>query len=190
MPTPHKAWAGQTVICIGSGPSLTREDCELTRGHRVIAINNSWRLAPWCDVIYAGDYQWWKANARHIEIPAERFSHQSRATEFGCEFFIRGTGLNSGLAGIHLAEYFGAKRIVLLGYDCQPTGGRNHWHEDHATLNNPNEISYRIWLKQFRNVDPGLKRKIVNCSRETALTGFSRARLEDELSGSQVQREA
>ena len=26
----------------------------------------------------------------------------------------------------------GAKRVVMLGYDCQHTGGRAHWHPDHG----------------------------------------------------------
>jgi hypothetical protein len=40
-------------------------------------------------------------------------------------------GTNSGYQAINLAYHFGAKRIILLGYDMHVTGGRSHWHVGH-----------------------------------------------------------
>jgi len=46
---------------IGGGPSLTREQVELTRGRaRVIAVNDAYLIAPWADVCYFADTRWWK----------------------------------------------------------------------------------------------------------------------------------
>lgn len=54
-------WAGETVVIIGGGPSVTMEQVEQVRqsGHKVIVINDSHKIAPWADVLYAGDIKWW-----------------------------------------------------------------------------------------------------------------------------------
>lgn len=177
----EQRWSGETVVCIGSGPSLTKEDCELVRGYRRIAVNSSWRMVPDCDVIYASDYAWWRRYSGEISSTAERWTcNKKTADEYQCQLFKLGGGYNSGLAAIHLAMWFGAKRILLLGYDCKPTNGKLHWHGAHSRLNNPNEISFRIWRRQFRMTPKHIRDRIVNCSRETVLT-YTRARLEDAI---------
>lgn len=56
-----RAWEGETAVCLGSGPSLTREQCDFVRGKaRVAAINNAYLLAPWADLHYFGDARWLK----------------------------------------------------------------------------------------------------------------------------------
>ncbi|HUG56620.1 MAG TPA: hypothetical protein VL002_00105 [Candidimonas sp.] len=88
---------------------------------------------------------------------------------------------NSGLAAIKLAMQFGAEKIVLLGYDCQHTGGKKHWHGDHPKgLGNAGSVQH--WSMRFA----GFARKvsgveIVNASRKTALECFPRMDLEDAL---------
>ena len=77
--------------------------------------------------------------------------------------------------------HFGARRIYLLGYDCQHTGGQRHWHGDHPKgMGNAGTVAK--WPRQFRELVrfvPGAQ--IINCSRETALTVFPRAPLESVL---------
>lgn len=47
-------------ICIGSGPSLTLEDVEYCQGRaHVLVINDNFRMAPWADILYACDKDWW-----------------------------------------------------------------------------------------------------------------------------------
>lgn len=93
------------------------------------------------------------------------------------------SGLNSGFQAINLAYHFGARRIVLLGYDMQHTGGKTHWHGDHPRgLTNAEGIS--SWVKYFRPLAEDLARlgvEVVNCSTDTALTCFTRAPLEATL---------
>jgi hypothetical protein len=61
MVTVERKWPGSTFVILASGPSLCLEDVELCRGKtRVIAINDAVRLAPWADVLYGGDGQWWR----------------------------------------------------------------------------------------------------------------------------------
>ena len=52
--------ATRTVFCVGSGPSLTREDCAAIEktGCSIIAVNNSWQMfddiMPYTPVICHG----------------------------------------------------------------------------------------------------------------------------------------
>src|SRR3990167_1144446 len=53
-------WAGETVAILGGGPSLTPWQAEACRGAcRVIAVNTSYWLAPWADLLYFSDEVWW-----------------------------------------------------------------------------------------------------------------------------------
>lgn len=90
---------------------------------------------------------------------------------------------NSGAGAMALAGLAGASRILMLGYDCQRTGGKAHWHEDHPKgLGNAGSIPK--WASQFAQAKKGLSGiEIINCSRETALAMFPRATLKDALRG-------
>lgn len=186
------SWSGQTALCVGSGPSLTENDCRTAEasGHPIIAVNNSWIRVPTARIIYASDHDWWKKNHQKITIGAERWTNNRKAeVDYRCKRIAGLSGYNSGLAAILLARHLGASRILLLGYDCQATGGQAHWHAPHKG-NNPNEISYRIWAKQFRSTGKQIKGHVVNCSRATALTVFRRMTLEDALQTTTLNNEA
>ena len=58
----------RVAFCIASGPSLTAEDVELVRRwrlantpeeRRVIAVNTTFRMAPWADTLFASNDPWW-----------------------------------------------------------------------------------------------------------------------------------
>lgn len=88
---------------------------------------------------------------------------------------------NSGAAVLGLAAYWFARRIVLLGYDLQHTGGKAHWHGDHPPRLG-NAGGWRDWPDQFRALMPRLQGiEVINASRETALTLFPRATIEEAL---------
>lgn len=92
-------------------------------------------------------------------------------------------GLNSGYQAINLAYHTGAKRIILLGYDMQHTGGKSHWHGDHPkSLSNAQGI--HNWRHRFIALAGDLKRmgvQVYNCSTDTALKCFERADVRDVL---------
>lgn len=69
----------------------------------------------------------------------------------------------------------------MLGYDCQKTNGRAHWHEDHPVgLGNAGSVDK--WPHHFVKVAEALAHvEIINCSRTTALRAFPRAKLEEVL---------
>ena len=80
-----------------------------------------------------------------------------------------------------MAAQAGAARVILLGFDCQHSGGVSHWHGDHPNhLGNAGLTTQ--WLDRFAKLAEDFKHiEIINASRETALTCFPRARLEDLL---------
>lgn len=203
MITVPKRWPGETVVLIGGGPSLTVADVEaVERMHsrglvRAIAINNAYLIAPWADVLYAADAKWW---GWHVGVPS--FTGPKYALDIsapipypdvqllqntgfvGLELEPTGlrAGYNSGYQAINLAVHFGAKRILLLGYDMRPAqDGRTHWHGDHP---DHQPSPYAQMISAFGTLLDPLKElgvSVINCSRRTALTCFPCATIEDAL---------
>lgn len=70
-----------------------------------------------------------------------------------------------------------------MAYDMQHTGGKSHHHGDHpAGLSNA--VGIQKWIPRFGEMAEGLAAQgieVINCSTETALGCFKRARLEDVL---------
>jgi hypothetical protein len=63
----QRVWEGQTVVCIGGGPSLTLEQIEaIPEGCPVIAINDAYLWAPSADVCYFADSRWWEWHTKGI----------------------------------------------------------------------------------------------------------------------------
>lgn len=174
------------VFCIASGPSLRAADCELVRqsGAKVIAVNNSWQIAPFCDYLYAGDSKWWRTYHKEIDVPAERWTCSRDASQkYGAKLHIAGGGYNSGMRAIQFAVMKGFKTIGLLGYDCSLKNGV-HWHglHDRPFLKNPSQVKVLRWREQFlRAAEKALiaGARVVNFSRYTELECFERGLLED-----------
>lgn len=175
---------GKTVVCIASGPSLTTEDCEAVKqsGLPTIAINNSWIAAPFCDVLYASDYRWWAEYKRTVNITPEFWTNdENAARSYGLNHFPkRVNDHHSGLMAVMFAEWLGASKVVLLGFDCRATL-KTHWHEDHAHLANPKPQRLQAFVDQFNRYAPTARARIVNCTPKSALKCFPFSNLEDEL---------
>lgn len=88
---------------------------------------------------------------------------------------------NSGVAAIALAQQFQARRVVMLGFDCQKAGRLVHWHGDHpAGLGNAGSMDK--WPAQFAALaNRAGSMQVINASRVSALTCFPRAELEEAL---------
>lgn len=169
------------AVILASGPSLVQEDivAAMTSGWPVIAVNSTWQAVPDCDVIYAGDIEWWDYWHSRIESSAERWTcHAGAASRYGLKLHAATGCYNSGMRAVQFAYQQGARRIILLGFDCSTLHG-THWHGDHpAALRNPGEGSEERWLRHFSGLDNQLAgADIVNCSRYTALTLFRRRSL-------------
>lgn len=203
-------WSGKTTVILASGPSLTLSDvayveqARLADRCRVIAINGTFRRAPFADVLYGCDCQWWNANPDHASFRGLRVGlyhargHAWPSGVFKCEYRDRkstgldleppylSTGQNSGYQAINLAVHFGARRILGLGFDFKRSGdGRRHWHGDHPLpLMNPQDSVFPDWLKAMETLPAALAEigaEFINCSRDTALNCFPRSTIDAEL---------
>ncbi len=95
-------------------------------------------------------------------------------------------GGNGGYQAINLAVHFGAKRIILLGYDMKdgPEGQKHHHAAHPKGMNNPNAGNYERWLECYETLGPDLKRAgvtVINCTENSALDCFPRMALTDAL---------
>jgi hypothetical protein len=192
-------WAGSTVVCVASGPSLVPADVEFVRGKagKVIVVNASFNMVPWADVLYAADFRFWNVYINEIRavFKGECWTLSAQAGKMyglSCIGLYRGDGYsiipntissggNSGYQAVHLAAYWGASRIILLGYDMQRTGGKEHWHGKHKGKL-PNGRGFPLWIRRFNILVRDIKKRgieIVNCTRKTALVSVPCTPLEE-----------
>ena len=130
------------------------------------------------------DWAWWNKHIQQVlqEFEGARFTVARVPDRWGVKQLAKfPTYGNSGAACVSLAMAGGAARVVLLGYDCQWTGGKAHWHGDHPRgLGNaprPHE-----WVQRFSDLARDTpETEILNCSRATALDMFPRCDLESVL---------
>lgn len=133
------------------------------------------------------DYQWWRRYIQEVRrsFAGELLTSSSKISDLGLHPFpqatFRKTGWgNSGAAAIAVAHFYGAARIILIGYDCQNTGGQAHWHGNHPRgLGNAGSLAK--WDGDFMRLKVKLSPNVVNATRETALTCFPRTTLEQAL---------
>ena len=194
-------WPGRTIVCLGGGPSLTPEDIDTCRsaGALLLAISDTYRLAPDAIAVFASDKKWWLWHLDALEHPGLKFmlppsgdvrlrpvTVLRRAGQIGVELEDRGalrSGGHSGYAGINLAAHLvgPGSRILLLGYDLQATGGQHHWFGDHPDKSHPR---YDHWPPIYQTALAPLAAAnitLINCSRETAITAVPRVPLDEAL---------
>ena len=139
-------------------------------------------MAPWADALFANDRIW-------LEKYMDELSLNFKGDKFTTSTPPRGVTQvninclnNSGMGCIALAIEGGAEKVIMLGYDCQLTDGKAHWHGDHpAGLGNA--VGVKSWPQafwMFSEMHEGAN--IINASRQTALEVFPRESLESCLS--------
>jgi hypothetical protein len=200
-------WAGATVVCIASGPSLSDADVERVQNwrrqdpqsRRVIVGNTSFRNAPWADALYANDLRWFGRYGEECERTftgevwtcsreMDGINYIEAADDVGlCTKPGRiHSGGNTGYGMVGLAYTWGARRIVLLGYDMQagPKGELHHHGRHDAGLPNPTPENFREWRRRMIEIGADLRREgveVINATRRTALVCFEQMQLEDAL---------
>ena len=181
---------GEVWCVLASGPSLGFDNYADVKaveasGLKTIAVNNTWEFARFADVIYAGDFSWWKINGQKIDIDAERWSCSKPAAKFyNGDYRARniGPGYNSGANAVDLAaNEFSAEAVIMLGFDCSLSYGAHH-HGNHEKTKNPNQERMPIWSKQFDNLSKKCgTTRLINCSRHTEIKSIERMNLNDAL---------
>jgi hypothetical protein len=193
MTTVPKLWPNGVIVCMASGPSLTQDDADYCRGKAdgVIVVNTTYKMAPWADALIASDVRWWQWHKGAPEFKGLKYATSKHVKWSGVQI-LRNTGskgleldpsglkhgINTGYRAVNLAFHFGAKRIILLGYDMKRGDGPKrleHWHGDHPV---PSRSQYPTFI-----MDP-LKEhgvEVVNCTPGSALECFPMADLRDAL---------
>jgi len=183
------------AVVLASGPSLGFDNYRdvktiADKDCLIIAVNSTIFDAPFADICFGMDQGWWQHNHKAVKkLPCRRVSSNTAASKWGCEIIPvkdpkHSDGCNSGCKAIQLAAREGAREIVLLGFDCQHTGGKAHHHKDHGhDMSNANRTD--TWRTHFAMLANALKGRVnvINCSQETALTCFPRMTLEVYLGG-------
>lgn len=182
-------WDGQTVAILASGPSMSSAVAAKCKHLRTIAINNTFQLAPWADMLYAADDKWWRLTEGWrefvgLKVTCDNVDPKRTGAWFKELLYLRHTGAegfdpdpsciktgrNSGYQAIHIAAHAGAKRILLCGMDMR--GG--HWHGQHKS-GLSNKSCFEQWIELFATLKPELDKRGVevwNCTQGSALKCF------------------
>ncbi len=202
-------WKGATVALLGGGPSLTQAQVDIVRESAcrpaVLAINNSYLLAPFADICYFSDTNWWKEHKdrrEFIDFSGEKCSIENGGG-FGnvdepihllrnCNHPLHGWGLSSdpqklvtgshgGFQALNLAILAGAAKIILLGYDGKP-GDKSHWHGGHKQPTP--QSAYQLYVQSFVAAQNEIKAsgaRVLNCSPGSAIDTFEKVSLAEAL---------
>lgn len=192
------SFVGGTVAILASGPSMSQEvaDAVHAAGVPAIAVNTTFRLAPWAWMVYAADAEWWE-HPTHRDVfehpglkvtiggsrrlPGVHALRNTGADGFDPEPGCVRTGSNSGYQAVHIAAQAGARRILLCGFDMH--GG--HWHGDHPHgLRRNTTATFEKFRARFTTLVRPLRERgidVVNVTPGSRLDCFRRGRLEDEL---------
>lgn len=192
-------WTGERCFILGGGPSLNPEIIPKLKG-RVIAVNAAFEIAPHADALFWSDQRFLKWNkeelkyflgkyliARHVpdDTPTKGLDikrlHRNLIDPLS-DNPTQLSGLCSGSSAINLAYLFGAKEIILLGFDMQMVGGKNNFHSSHKVL--PNSRCYDSYLKHFPPMAKSLAQAgiaVHNTSRNSRLDCFPKTNLENFL---------
>jgi len=196
-------WRGQTCVIIASGPSAKDVPIELAKGRaKVIAINSSWQLAPWADVLYGCDFRWWDnhkgvPNFKGLKItqdgpkfgkkyPDVRQVYCDRNSEriLMAKCGVIGWGGNSGFHAINIAAQARVSKIILVGYDMRIDKGL-HWHGKHVNgMNNPIEKNVLRWSKSIDDAASSLKALgivVFNASPISKLNNYPKVSVQEAL---------
>lgn len=188
-------WAGRTVAILASGPSMSGQVAEAVRGRAVaIAINTTFTLAPWAEMLYAADAAWWVVNSQKaLKFEGLKVSARNHVP-YRSVLMLRYTGregfdpdpgavrgLDSAYEAACVAIHAGASRILLCGVDL---GGTN-WHGRHPEpLRTTEAATFERMRATWTTLVPhAIERGVdlVNCSPTNEIAGVRRASVFDEL---------
>jgi len=200
-------WRGECVAIVAAGPSVTQENVNKLRDRiHVIVINESHRLAPWADMLYACDANWWRFRNGVKEFVGVKVTQDDAAARtFNLKrIVIRkkdrhkyfddlltddsdeiGSGGNGGFQCVNMATRFGATGIALVGFDYRLFGNTVHWHGRHGgILPNPDHTNFPGWIKHITAAAPVLQSlgvDVVNTSLDSAIKIFPKMTIEQTL---------
>lgn len=202
-PSWYPAWKGETITIVAAGPSAPDVNLDAGIGHtKFVAINNSWKLCPWADAIYAADYEWWVHNRQHVPkdkrlkicVDPRILAYNWGVTYLQCEKpddnlllsspGVVGWGGNSGFNCLNWVAQLSPSKIIFVGFDMTREFGM-HWHQAHgAGLSNPTNHNIFRWRRAVDRAAKPLREagiSVLNCSPISRLINYPRMRFEEAL---------
>jgi hypothetical protein len=196
-------FSGERVLIVASGPSAQTVPLEEAKGKaRFVAINESWRLCPWADVLYGADLQWWMKKKGVPDFEGLRVTQALQVSHYhpnvhalkcrrGVHRIITdhtgeiGDGRTSLFQAINLVVRAGPPQTIgLVGADMRLDYGV-HWHGEHpAGLTNPRPTAIQRWRENIDGiadqlVDLGVT--VLNLSPISTLEQYRKVTLQEFL---------
>lgn len=181
-------------MILGGGPSLldlinvVERKLPLGPDYAVIAINEAIYRSLYADILFFRDLSWFYGNRDIVGIwkgsvisstasPFYPKNVKVIKTSHCNDFLVGGDtiryGRSSGHLALSLAINLGAKRCVLLGFDCRIVNGRSHFHDKHS---NAIDITYKKdFLPAWEGWGDATRRsdvEVVNATPDSAILEF------------------
>lgn len=205
-------WPNSTVFIIGGGESLIDFDFSPIKDQRIIGVNNAYGdlikktdkkvyYAPrdWVDVCFFGDTRWFDWHRESLksfpglivtsllslkDVPWLKCINRSNREGIETNKNILSWNRCSGLSAINLAVHFGAKKIVLLGFDMKKGIKQDNYHKDHLAQVAENDNPYPRYFRAIPHIkkdadDLGIE--IINTCMDSAMDHFPKIPIEEVL---------
>lgn len=195
-------WRGETALIVGTGPSAGMLPLGIAYGKaRCIAIKSAWQFVPWAEALYGCDRGWWIANRGVPEFMGLKFTPSPGAARvfrlrqtkvkpgarivldppstLGCGL-LRGGG-HSGWQAINLAVQFGARRIVLAGFEMTLQYG-HRFNGGSAGVAKADAGRVERWRKEMDDAVEEFTKigcDVINATPGSALRNYPRASLQE-----------
>jgi hypothetical protein len=174
----------------------------------VIGVNAAYMLGEWVDVCFFGDNTFFEQNQAalrkykglkyscHKLFKNERFRYENihyiprSAKKTGLSKTEIVFNYNSGAAAINLACLFGAKKVVLLGFDMALTNAYQHWHNHYTKKGQPltrghvKGLPFKRHLSCFNALAEDAKKlelEIINTSMNSKIEQFQKLPIQEVL---------
>lgn len=167
-----------TWSVLASGPSMSQAVADQARRiGPVVAVSNTWQLAPWADALASADRAWWDAHPEALAFEGLKVGAMPSWQRIpSVTRYPAPNGCNSGLLGVLVAHSLGATRILLCGFDMH---GEHFFGQHPEPLTNPGEPQFLRFIRQFRRYAPR-DVEIANCTPGSAMALYPFSTLEDE----------
>lgn len=166
----------RTVAVLATGPSMSEETARAARAAAdvVIAVNDSFRVAPTADALVAQDFAWWNEyRAETDRFDGRKFSGNKGIPGVEAVEYAGGTGTNSGALAIFVAATrYDAARILLYGFDMH---GGHFFGEHPPRLKGTSERRRATFQAQFLALKERLdaaRVRVVNCTPGSLLRAW------------------
>lgn len=196
-------WSRHVAVIVATGPSARSSEVGYLRDDpraKVFAIKEAAvDLCPWAHAAYGCDWPWWVYRKGlplfgGLKFAWDKKVHDRYADVFSVDLDAEydqllldeplkiGCGGNSGFQALNLALQFGARQVILVGFDLHGYHyyGRNSWNK----ANNPDETGFKRWTRAFEGTIPSLKSigaEVLNASRSSRLECYKKVDLREAV---------